>query len=152
MGSRKTKLFSLYKKIIFLSKIIDVIVFCTYQNQQQIIMAEEPERSTQSEPQMYVELNSDQPQDISIGLLETMRSLKADVESIKTDNERLVKVSKEQEELNEILLKNMTEMKKQRHIGQTSSNAKKELSNEESHKRKEYQVNSDKIELLEELK
>jgi hypothetical protein len=74
---------------------------------------------------MYVELNSDQPQDISIGLLETMRSLKADLESIKEDNERLLKASKEQEELNEILLKNMTEMKQQRQIGQTSSNAKK---------------------------
>jgi len=100
---------------------------------------------------MYVELNSDQPQDISIGPLETMRSLKAVVESIKTYNERLVKVSKEDEEINEIILKNMTEMKKQWHIGQTSNNAKKEPYNEESHKRKEYQVNSDKIELLEEL-
>ena len=88
-------------------------MFCTYQNQQQIIMAEEPERSTRREPQMYVELNSDQPQDISIGPLETMHSLKADVESIKTYNERLVKVSKEDEEINEIILKNMTEMKKQ---------------------------------------
>ena len=92
---------------------------------------------------MYVEMNSDQPQDIPIGPLETMRSLKADVESIKTYNERLVKVSKEDKEINEIILKNMTEMKKQWHIGQTSSNAKKEPYNEESHKRKEYQVNSD---------
>jgi hypothetical protein len=37
-----------------------------------------------------------------------MRSLKEDLESIKEDNERLLKASKEQEELNEIILKNMT--------------------------------------------
>jgi hypothetical protein len=39
-------------------------------------MAEELGKSTPSGPQMYVELNSEQPQDNSIGLLETMCSIK----------------------------------------------------------------------------
>jgi hypothetical protein len=97
---------------------------------------------------MYVELNSEQPQDNSLGLLETMRSIKAELQSIKEDNEKLLKASKEQEELNEILLKNMTEMKQNKNVGQTSNNAKKEFSNDESHKHKNHPTFSDKIELL----
>jgi hypothetical protein len=41
-------------------------------------------------------------------------------------------------------------MKHIRHIGETSSNSKNELSNEELHKCKDYQANNDKIELLDE--
>jgi hypothetical protein len=77
-------------------------------------MVEEPGKSTPSGPQMYVELNNEQPQDNSIGLLETMCSIKEELQSIKEDNEKLLKASKEQEELNEILLKNMTDMKQLR--------------------------------------
>jgi hypothetical protein len=43
-----------------------------------------------------------------------MRSLKVDMESIKAYNEKLLETSKEQEELNKIILKNMIDMKKQR--------------------------------------
>ena len=74
-------------------------------------MAEENGKSTPSGPQMYVELNSEQPHDNSIGLLETMCSIETKLQSIKADNEKILKVSKEQEELNEILLKNMSDMK-----------------------------------------
>jgi hypothetical protein len=94
---------------------------------------------------MYVELNSEQPQKNSLELLETMRSIKAKLQSIKEDNEKLLKASKEQEELNEILLKNMTEMKHNKNVGQTSSNTKKEVSNDESHKRREHSMFSDKV-------
>jgi len=65
---------------------------------------------------VYVELNNEQPQENSIGLLETMRSIKAKLQSGKVDNERLLKASKEHEDLNEIILKNMTNMKQLRHI------------------------------------
>jgi hypothetical protein len=83
---------------------------------------------------MYVELNSDKPQDNSLGLLETTHSIKVELQSIKVDCEKLLKASKEQEELDEILIKNMMEIKQNRNVGQTSNNAKKELSNDESHK------------------
>jgi hypothetical protein len=74
-------------------------------------MAKEPSKSTPSGPQMYVEINSEQPQDNSLVLMETMHIIREELQSIKGDNEKLLKASKEQEELNEILLKNMTEMK-----------------------------------------
>jgi hypothetical protein len=54
-----------------------------------------------------------------------MHSIKEELQSIKEDNEKLLKASKEHEELNEILLKNMTEMKQNKNVGQTSNNAKK---------------------------
>jgi hypothetical protein len=108
-------------------------------------MVDETGKTTPSGPEMYVELNNEQPQNNSLELLETMRSIKAELQSIKEDNEKLLKASREQEELNEILLKNMTEMKHNKNVGQTSSNAKKEVSNDESHKRREHPVFSDKI-------
>jgi hypothetical protein len=92
----------------------------------------------------------EQPKDNLIGLLETMRSIKVELYSIKEDNEKLLKASKEQEKLNDIMLKNVTDMKQLRQIGHTSSNAKKELSNEESHKCKDYKTNSDQTKLLNE--
>jgi hypothetical protein len=57
---------------------------------------------------MYVDLNSEKPRDNSLVLLETMRNIKEELQSIKEDNENLLKASKEQEKLNEILFKNMT--------------------------------------------
>lgn len=89
---------------------------------------------SQGEPKIWVGMSCNQPHDTSIRLLETMKSLKMDLEIIKEDNERLVKASREQEEINEILLKDMSEMKQQRQLGQTFSNVKNELSNEDSHK------------------
>jgi hypothetical protein len=124
-------------------------MFCTYQKQKPGIMVEELGKSTPSGPQMYVELNSEQPQDKSLGLLETMRSIKArNYRASKKIMKKLLKASKEQEELNEILLKNMTEMKQNKNVGQTSSNAKKEFSNDESHKHKDHPIISDKTKLL----
>jgi len=46
----------------------------------------------------------------------------------------MLKASIEQEELNEILLMNMTEIKQKKNVGKTSSNARKGISNDESHK------------------
>ena len=93
---------------------------------------------------MYVEVNCEQPQHNSLGLLDTMCSLKEELQIIKEDNGKLLKASKEQEELNEILLKNMTEIKHNNNVGHIYNNAKKEVSNDESHKRQEHLVFSDK--------
>jgi len=68
-------------------------------------MAEEPRKSTPSGPQMYTELNNEQPQDNYIGLLETMRRIKEELQSIKENNEKLLNDSKEQEELMKSYLK-----------------------------------------------
>ena len=108
-------------------------------------MVDKAGKTTPSGPEMYVELNRDQPQNNSLELLETMRSIKAELQSIKSNNEKLLKESREQEELNDILLKNMIEIKQNKNVGHTSSNAKKEVSNDESHKRREHPVFSDKI-------
>jgi hypothetical protein len=74
---------------------------------------------------MCIELNSKQPQDKSLRLLETMRSIKEYLQSVQEDNEKLLKSSKEQEELNAILLKNVTEMKQNSNVGQTFDNSNK---------------------------
>jgi hypothetical protein len=79
-------------------------------------MVDETRKTTPSGPKMYVELNSEKPQNNSLELLETMRSIKAELQSIKSNNEKLLKESREQEELNEILLKNMTEMKQNKNV------------------------------------
>jgi len=63
---------------------------------------------------MYMEINNEKPQDKSIGLLETVHSTKAELQSIKEDNKKLLEVSKDQEDLNDIILKNMTDMKQLR--------------------------------------
>ena len=57
-------------------------------------MDNELDRSSQIGPKMYVELNIDQPQDISIRLLEIMRSLKENLQSLNAYNERPLKASK----------------------------------------------------------
>jgi hypothetical protein len=46
-----------------------------------------------------------------------MRIIKDKLWSIKVDNEKLLKESMEQEKLNEILLKNMTEIKHNKIVG-----------------------------------
>jgi hypothetical protein len=64
-----------------------------------------------SGPEMHVDLNSEQPQKNSLELLETMRGIETTLQSIKENNEKLLKASKEKEALNGILLKNMTNNK-----------------------------------------
>jgi hypothetical protein len=64
-----------------------------------------------SGPKMYVDLNSEQPQKNSSELLETMRGIETTLQSIKENNEKLLKASKGKEALNGILLKNMTNNK-----------------------------------------
>jgi len=44
---------------------------------------------------MYVELNREKREDNSIGLLETMGSIKEELQSIKVDEKKLLKASKE---------------------------------------------------------
>jgi hypothetical protein len=73
-----------------------------------------------------------------------MLNIKVELHSIKEDNENLLKASKEEEDLNEILLRNMTEMKQNKNVGQTFSNAKKEFTNDKSHKCKEHLAFGDK--------
>ena len=46
---------------------------------------------------------------VQFNMLETMRSLKADLESLKADNAKLLMVTYEQEELNELFIKNFNE-------------------------------------------
>ena len=46
--------------------------------------------------------------DISTKMMEIMNNPKVDLESIKEDNEKLLKDKTEQEEINEILLKSLT--------------------------------------------
>ena len=64
-----------------------------------------------SGPEMHVDLNSEQPHKNSLELLETMRGIETTLQSIKVNNEKLLKASKEKEALNGILLKNMTNNK-----------------------------------------
>ena len=64
-----------------------------------------------SGPEMHVDLNSEQPHTNSLELFETMRGIETTLQSIKENNEKLLKASKEKEALNGILLKNMTNNK-----------------------------------------
>jgi hypothetical protein len=52
-------------------------MFSTYKKQQTDNMADKTGKTTPSGPEMYVELNSEKPRDKFLGLLETMRSIKA---------------------------------------------------------------------------
>jgi hypothetical protein len=94
-------------------------------NKNKTLWLKKPKKKTLSGQEMYVELNSEKPWDNSIGSLETMRSIKEELQSIKLDNKKLLKTSRKQEELNEILLKNMKKIKHNKNVGQTSNNAKK---------------------------
>ena len=101
-----------------------------------------------SGPEMHVDLNSEQPQKNSLELLETMRGIETTLQSIKENNEKLLKASKEKVALNGILLKNMTNNKQNKNIGKTSNNAMKEVSIYESHNKREHlatQQNSNNV-------
>jgi hypothetical protein len=89
---------------------------------------------------MHVDLNSEQLQKNSLELLETMRGIQTTMQSIKENNEKLLKASKEKEALNGILLKNMTNNKYNKNIGKTSNNSMKEVSIYESHNKREHSV------------
>ena len=57
----------------------------------------------------FVELGEKHNADMQLEMLETMRSLKADMESLKADNLKLMNTKLDQEEINELILKNLTE-------------------------------------------
>ena len=50
-------------------------------------------------------------------MIETMRSLKATLESLKGDNVKLLRAKTEQEELNELLLRSLTDKPREKHNG-----------------------------------
>ena len=58
---------------------------------------------------LFVELGSKRNVDLHSEMLETMRSLKADMESIKADNLILMNTKSDQKEINELILKILTE-------------------------------------------
>ena len=58
---------------------------------------------------LFVELGSKRNVDVQSEILETMRGLKADIESLKADNIILMNAKSDQEEINEIILKSLTE-------------------------------------------
>ena len=60
--------------------------------------------------------------DRSLEIMETMCNIKEDIEIIKADNKKLLKNKEEQEEINEILLKFLTNMKQNKNMGQSISN------------------------------
>lgn len=60
---------------------------------------------------ILVNLRNKGEQDVHSQMLETMRSLIAHLESIKRDNEKLLKEKVEKEEINEIMLRSLTERK-----------------------------------------
>ena len=78
--------------------------------------------------------NGAREQDIQSEMLETMHSLKEDLESIIDDNEKLLKTKVDQEEINKILLKSITCKKQNRQVGHTSSHDGQGPIKEESHK------------------
>ena len=70
-------------------------------------------------------------------MMETMCNIKEYLEIIKVDNEKLLKAKEEQEEINEILLKFLTNRKQNKSMGQLTSNGEKRSPKEVSHKWKE---------------
>ena len=58
---------------------------------------------------IYIELEHKRRANVQFDMIETMRSLKADLESLKADNSKLLMVTYEQEELNELFIKNFNE-------------------------------------------
>ena len=84
-------------------------------------------------------------------MLETIQSLKEDLESIKSNNEKLLKAKVDQEEINNILLKSFIEKKQNKQIGQTTSHNGQGSLKEEPHKRKELETINEDSELEESL-
>ena len=58
---------------------------------------------------IFWELEHKRRANVQFDMLETMRSLKADLESLKADNAKLLMVTYEQEELNELFIKKFNE-------------------------------------------
>ena len=58
---------------------------------------------------IYIELEHKRRANVHFDMLETMRSLKANLESSKADNAKLLRVKYEQEELNELFIKKFNE-------------------------------------------
>ena len=56
-----------------------------------------------------MELENKRQAYVKYEMLETMRSLKEVLKSLKVDNAKLLRAKSKQEELNELLLKNMTD-------------------------------------------
>lgn len=63
-----------------------------------------------------------------------MRSLREDLESIKDDNNKMLKTKVDQEEITKILLKSFIENKQNRQVGHISNNDGQGALKEESHK------------------
>ena len=66
----------------------------------------------------FVELGSKRNADMQSEMLETIRSMEADMESLKSDNIILMNAKLDQEEINKLILKILTEPPK--HNGQNS--------------------------------
>ena len=60
----------------------------------------------------YVELGAKCNADIQLKMLETMRSLKADLESLREDKFKLMNAKSNQEEVNELILRSLTDPQK----------------------------------------
>ena len=58
---------------------------------------------------LYIELGVKCDADMQSNMLETMRSLKADLEILKADNLKLMNAKSDQEEINDLILKNLTD-------------------------------------------
>ena len=58
---------------------------------------------------LYVELGAKRNTDMQSKMLEMMRSLKADLEILKVDNLKLMNTKSDQEEINELILKSLTD-------------------------------------------
>ena len=56
----------------------------------------------------YVELEARRNADMKLQMLEMMMRLKTDLESLKVDNLKLMNAKSDQEEINELLLKSLT--------------------------------------------
>ena len=72
---------------------------------------------------LFVELGTNRNADMQSEMLETMRILKADMESLKADNLKLMNTKSSQEEINELILKILTEPPKNK--GQNSYSTRK---------------------------
>ena len=86
-------------------------------------MGEEPERIVGEEEapegmpalentSFFVELGAKSNEDMQSEVLETTRILKADMETLKEDNLQLMNAKSDQEEINELILKILTEPQK----------------------------------------
>lgn len=75
---------------------------------------------------IWVDLGNKRENYISSKMLKIMRSLKADLESIKVDNENLLKKKEEHEEINDFFPKSLTENRQTKIHRHSSSNANKE--------------------------